>query len=48
MLFSGFVFVAPVLAIGLYSISRQLDLGQAPSLVRCAAEVSKALGTAMV
>ena len=48
VLLSGFVFVAPVLAIGLYSISRQLDLGQAPSLARCAAEVGKALGTAMV
>ena len=48
VLLSGFVFVAPVLAIGLYSISRQLDLGQPPSLARCAAEVRKALGTAMV
>jgi uncharacterized membrane protein len=48
VLLSGFVFVAPVLAIGLYSISRQLDLGQAPSLVRCAAEVRRALGTVMV
>jgi uncharacterized membrane protein len=45
---SGFVFVAPVLAIGLYSISRQLYLGEAPSLARCAAEVRRALGTAMV
>ena len=48
VLLSGFVFVAPVLAVGLYSISRQMELGQAPSLVRCAAEVRKALGTAMV
>ena len=48
VLLSGFVFVAPVLAIGLYSISRQLELGQAPSLACCSAEVRKALGTAMV
>ncbi|MBK7472777.1 MAG: DUF2189 domain-containing protein [Betaproteobacteria bacterium] len=48
VLLSGFVFIAPVLAIGLYSISRQLGRGQAPSLSRCVAESRKALGTALV
>ncbi len=48
ILLSGFVFVAPVLALGLYSISRQLGHGQAPSLARCFGAQRKALGTAMV
>lgn len=48
ILLSGFVFVAPVLAIGLYSISRQLQRGGEPSLARCFSELRKTLGTAMV
>jgi uncharacterized membrane protein len=48
VLLSGFVFVAPVLAIGLYSISRQLEIGRSPSLAGCASEMRKAIGTAMV
>lgn len=48
ILLSGFVFVAPVLAIGLYSISRQLQRGIAPTLGRCFAELRTTLGTAMV
>lgn len=48
ILLSGFVFVAPVLALGLYSISRQLERGQAPSLARCLAEQRPTLGTTMV
>jgi len=48
ILLSGFVFVAPVLALGLYSISRQLGRGQAPSLQRCFGEQRRSLGTAMV
>ena len=48
VLLSGFVFVAPVLALGLYSISRQLERGHAPSLSRCLAEQRKAMGTVMV
>jgi len=48
ILLSGFVFVAPVLALGLYSISRQLDRGLAPSLLRCFREQRRAVGTAMV
>jgi uncharacterized membrane protein len=48
ILLSGFVFVAPVLAIGLYSISRQLQRGVAPTLANCRGELRKTLGTAMV
>jgi len=48
VLLSGFVFVAPVLALGLYSISRQLEHGMAPSLRRSFADAGKSLGTAMV
>ncbi len=48
VLMSGFVFVAPLLALGLYSISRQLEAGGKPSLSRCFAEQRRALGNAMV
>ncbi len=48
VLLSGFVFVAPVLALGLYSISRQLGAGLKPSLARCFGEQRRGLGTAMV
>ena len=48
VLLSGFVFVAPVLALGLYSISRQLGAGLQPSLKRCFGEQRRGLGTAMV
>lgn len=48
VLLSGFVFVAPVLALGLYSISRQLGAGLKPSLKRCFGEQRTGLGTAMV
>jgi len=48
VLLSGFVFIAPVLAIGLYSISRQLGRGLVPSLSRCVAESRRTLGTALV
>jgi uncharacterized membrane protein len=48
VLLSGFVFVAPVLALGLYSISRQLERGLQPSIGRCLVEKRKALGNAMV
>lgn len=48
VLLSGFVFVAPVLALGLYSISRQLERGQQPSIGRCLAETGRALGNVMV
>jgi len=48
ILLSGFVFVAPVLALGLYSISRQLESGLEPSLARCFGEQKRGLGTVMV
>jgi len=48
VLLSGFVFVAPVLALGLYSISRQLGAGLRPSLRRCFTEQRRSLGTSMV
>lgn len=48
VLLSGFVFVAPLLALGLYSISRQLEAGRQPTLAHCLAEQSRSLGTAMV
>jgi uncharacterized membrane protein len=48
ILLSGFVFVAPVLALGLYSISRQLERGLQPSIGRCLVEKRKAVGNAMV
>ncbi|MCC7200058.1 MAG: DUF2189 domain-containing protein [Gammaproteobacteria bacterium] len=47
-LLSGFVFVAPVLAIGLYSISRQLSREERPSLRRCFAEQREDFATLMV
>lgn len=47
-LLSGFVFVAPVLALGVYSISRQLERGERPSLRRCLIEQRRGFGTAMV
>lgn len=48
ILLSGFVFVAPALALGVYSISRQLGRGERPSLRRCVLEQRRGLGTAMV
>ncbi len=48
VLLSGFVFIAPLLALGLYSISRQLERGMEPTLVRCMEEQGRALGNAMV
>lgn len=48
VLLSGFVFIAPVLALGLYSVSRQLDRGLNPSLGRCWQEQRKTIGTTMV
>ena len=48
ILLSGFVFVAPLLALGLYSISRQLGDGQTPSMARSIDSMTKSLGTAMV
>jgi len=48
MLLSGFVFVAPVLGIGLYAISASLERGDPPSLVGCFAAARRHLGDALV
>jgi uncharacterized membrane protein len=47
-LLSGFVFIGPVMAIGLYAISAQLQRGEHPSLARCFKEERKCVGNAMV
>ena len=43
-----FVFVAPVLALGLYAISAELARGEKPSMRRCILEERGRLGDAMV
>ena len=48
VLLSSFVFVAPVLAIGLYAISAQLGRGERASLRRCLLEERKHFGDVMV
>lgn len=48
VLLSSFIFVAPVLAIGLYAISAQLAHGQRPSLRRCLLEERVHLGDTAV
>lgn len=45
---SGFVFIAPVLAIGLYSISCQLQRGLKPQIGYCLREGRRHLGNEMV
>jgi uncharacterized membrane protein len=47
-LMSGFVFIAPVLAIGLYSISCQLQSGLKPQIGYCLREGRRNLGNEMV
>jgi len=48
LLLSSFVFVAPVLALGLYAISAQIDRGERPSLLRCLMQERRRMGDAMV
>ena len=48
VLLSGFVFVAPVLAMGLYVISAALERGMMPSLGGCLAAARRDLGDALV
>jgi uncharacterized membrane protein len=48
VLLSGFVFIAPLLALGLYAISRQIALGVEPSLAAGLDSMRRSLGTAMV
>lgn len=47
-LLSGFIFIGPVMAIGLYAISAQLQRGEEPSLSRCLRAEKKCLGNALV
>lgn len=47
-LLSGFVFIAPLIAVGLYGVSRQLASGQAPSLGHSLALARRVLGQAAV
>jgi uncharacterized membrane protein len=47
-LLSGFVFLGPVLAIGLYSISCQIQLGRRPQLGYCVREGRRQLGNELV
>jgi uncharacterized membrane protein len=47
-LVSGFILVAPVLAVGTYVISIHLERGEKPSLRRCLREEQRALGSLMV
>ncbi len=45
---SGFVFIAPVLAFGLYSVSRQLCEGKTPDFGHTLQAIKRPLGNAMV
>jgi uncharacterized membrane protein len=45
---SGFVFVAPMLAFGLYSVSRQLCEGRKPSFAHTIEAIKRPLGNSMV
>jgi uncharacterized membrane protein len=47
-LVSGFILVAPLVAVGTYSISEQLERGVRPSLRRCFGEERRAFGNLMV
>ena len=44
----GFFFIGPALAIGLYSMSRQLESGVTPMLMRCVREGRKNMGNELV
>ncbi len=48
VLLSGFVFVAPVLAVGPYAISAAIERGERPSLGKCLAATGQSLGDALV
>ena len=47
-LVSGFVFIAPLLAVGTYAISEQIERGEQPSLRRCLFEERRAFASLMV
>lgn len=48
VLILGFILVAPILAVGTYAISEQIERGQKPALRRCLREERKAFGNLMV
>jgi len=48
VLILGFILIAPVLAVGTYAISEQIERGEKPSLRRCLREERKASGNLMV
>ena len=48
VLILGFILIAPVLAVGTYAISEQIERGEKPSLRRCLSEERKAFGNLMV
>ena len=45
---SGFVFIAPVIAIGLYEVARQVGRGEVPSVLAALRGTRRAFGNAMV
>jgi uncharacterized membrane protein len=45
---SGFILIAPVLAVGTYAISCQLERGEKPSLRRCLRDEQRTFGNLMV
>ncbi|MEM9303677.1 MAG: DUF2189 domain-containing protein [Pseudomonadota bacterium] len=45
---SGFIFIAPLLATGLYSVARQVGRGERPSVARSFGRMRHALGNAMI
>lgn len=47
-LLSGFIFLGPVLALGLYSVSCQLELGKQPQLGYCLREGQRHLGNELI
>jgi uncharacterized membrane protein len=47
-LVSGFILIAPVLAVGTYAISSQLEQGLRPDLARCLREEQRVFGNLMV
>jgi len=48
VLLSGFIFVGPVLAVGLYAVSAQLARNQRPTLRGCAREARRRVGETLV
>jgi len=47
-LLSGFVFVAPLIGVGLYCVSRDLAAGRRPALARCLSLARRVVGQAAV